>query len=160
MSYKKRKIMIVVAVAFGFCVIGLWAWHESRPTYRVPSLDTPLHMRLAQGALRFVGLGPSRRSFVSRTHSDMRSLEAALGSYRMDTGKYPAERPFAEIVPAPEFLAEHNADKLSTIQSGGMGVEGLTTPIPYMDRIPADIFMDPLPYGYFYYPATKINSAG
>ena len=88
------------------------------------------------------------RAKVSRVKADHRSISMGLESYRVDHNEYP------EGTDNPQKYPQRIADFLGSLAPGyysfrtrgpggllvGRDFAGLTTPVPYMSRIPADPF--------------------
>lgn len=69
------------------------------------------------------------RSKISRTHADMRSLAAAVASYKVDNNRY-----------MPDFLAYFGLTG-QTVPDNAMAIWcQLTTPVPYITSLPTDGF--------------------
>lgn len=72
------------------------------------------------------------RAKVSRAQSELRSLSVALGSYQTDYHRYPLCVDLSTGTILPHILR----------------LKPLTTPIPYIETVPADIFRLDVPYSY------------
>jgi len=73
------------------------------------------------------------RSKISRVKSDLRSIAAAVESYRIDHNKYP---------PTAMYAGDATADYPEGFRAGRGGATLLTTPVAYITSYPLDPFPD------------------
>ena len=88
---------------------------------------------------------------ISRASAYMRSLATGLESYFIDHKAYPPMHPLRDFVSRRRALTKAGGWNLMTIEPGGQGRAGLTTPLAYVERL----YPDPaspggqLPAAYF-----------
>ncbi len=89
---------------------------------------------------------------ITKGKSSFRALATALESYFIDHGEYPAMRPLRDFAKRPNRLKKAGGYDLFTIEPGRPPLlDGLTTPVAYIQALPDDP-MTPekhLPFAYY-----------